>query len=94
MTYDEYKSIVDELSDKTKFYSLFSAIFENPLFDVLVNDENAKQHVYTLMMENYQSWIPICLVGRLYPDIDCRESSVGKFDELRKDYMTWIENNA
>lgn len=93
MTFDEYKEVLKQLDDATAIYSTSSNYLNHPLFQTLLNDEDAKKYIHELLCD-YRSWIVLSIVHRLYPDIIFNPDHVGRYDKIRDDYLTWIENNA
>jgi hypothetical protein len=93
MTFEEYKSVLDKIHKDVKYHSNPRTWKLHPLFESLVTDENARIHIYELLMDN-PSWVVLCLVHRIFPEMPFPEHYAGLYNELRNYYMTWIEEHA
>ena len=93
MTFDEYKAVLDKIHADTHFHSNPRMWTEHALFQSLVDDENARMHVYELLMD-HPSWVVISLVRRVYPEIPFCDEYAGLYDKLVNYFLTWIEDNA
>jgi hypothetical protein len=94
MTYDEYKERWQNIQDDTAFASLCSYYFKHPLFNSLLEDENAKAYCYGLLAYEELSWVTLSLAARLWPDINVPEEHYGVATKLRIDYLNWIESHS
>ncbi len=93
MTFEEYKEVLEQLDHATAIYSTSDHFLKHPFFHALVEDEDGKKYLHELLCD-YRSWIVLCLATRYYPDMTFNPDHVGRYDKIRDDYLTWLENNA
>lgn len=93
MTFVEYKTVLDEIHDATRYQSNPRTWKTHPKYESLVADEHARIHIYELLMD-HPSWVVLTLVHRIYPEMPFPAHYAGLYDELRNYYMTWIEEHA